>query len=209
MSDPKSAPRVVRPPPSAQQRGRRRFLRLGLAGTAALAAGAVLAWQTSGYEVPDATARTLIALSAKEYLVVAAVAARILRSDGADFPSADDVDAALFIDKMVARVDPANRTDLLRLLHLLEHVIPLQSGRAGRFTRLDGAGQDAVLTAMMTSPVGLVRGAFEALKSLCVMAYFRDPRTWGAIGYDGPLVGRPREGWTDLATLGARRERAR
>lgn len=203
-----SAPK--KPPPTAQQKSRRRFLRIGLAGTAALAAGGVLAWQMSGYDAPEATVRRLRALSPKEYLIVSAVAARILRADAPDVPSAADVEVALFIDGMVARLDPANRADLLSLLHLLEHALPLRSGYTSRFTHLDGARQDAVLTAMMTSSVGLVRGAFEALKSLCVMGYFRDARTWGAIGYDGPLVGRPSAGWFDAAQLGARaRERSR
>lgn len=206
MGQPEKKKAVLTP----EQRSRRRFLRVGLVGATVLAVGGVLKWQTSGYDVSEDTARHLRALSPKEYLIVAALAARILRADSPDMPSAADVDVALFIDGMVARLDAANRTDLLRLLNVLEHALPLSSGRRGRFTHLDGAGQDAVLTAMMTSPVGLVRGAFGALKSLCVMGYFRDARTWAGIGYDGPLVGRPAAGWTAAANLGARaRERSR
>lgn len=179
-------------------------MRLGLAGAAALAVGGVFAWQTTGYDVPGDTERRLRALSPKEYLVVVAVAARILRVDGRDLPSASDVEVALFIDGMVARFDAANREDLSRLLQLVEHAFPRGSGYASRFTRLDGAAQDAVLNAMMTSSVGLVRGAFEALKSLCVMGYFRDARTWSGIGYDGPMVGRPAAGWAATSHDGAR-----
>jgi hypothetical protein len=175
--------------------GRRRLLRWGLGGALALGLGGLFAWNTSGYRVAPGVTRRLRALTPKEYLVVSAAAARILRSERAEDPTADDVEAALFVDDFVARLDDANRTDLKRLLHLLEHALPPTIGRVSRFTRLDGPGQDAVLGAMMTSSVGLLRGAFDSLKGLCAMAYWRDPRTWAAIGYDGPWVGRPPRGW--------------
>jgi len=191
-------------PASASKGGRRRFLRVGLVGGAALAVGGVLAWHTRGYEVPAETARALRALGPKEFLVVRALAARIVRPDAPDMPSPDDVGVAAFVDGLVARLDAANRSDLLRLLHIVEHVMPPASGYASRFTQLPGPAQDAVLTSMMTSRVPLLRGAFEALKSLCVMGYFRDARSWAGIGYDGPLAGRPAGGWTSAASLGAR-----
>jgi hypothetical protein len=202
--------RFERPPASGARGGRRRFLRAGVVGGAALAVGGVLAWHTRGYEVPPETARTLRALGPKEFLVVQALAARIVRPDAPDMPTPDEVGVAAFVDGLVARLDAANRSDLLRLLHVVEHALPLASGHASRFTQLAGPAQDAVLTAMMTSRVPLLRGAFEALKSLCVMGYFRDARSWAGIGYDGPLVGRPVGGWTPAASLVPRaRERSR
>lgn len=181
---------------------RRRFVRLGLGGAALLGVGGVLAWQTSGYEVSAETAARLYALSPKEYLIVSALAARMLRRDAEDLPTPEELEAALAIDVLVARLDADNRRDLLRLLHALEHVLPLSVGVASRFTRASGPEQDLVLQAMSEHSVGLLRGAFSALKSLCVMAYFSSPLTWGAIGYDGPLVSRPAEGWVEAARLG-------
>lgn len=175
---------------------RRRFLRLGIGGAVVLGAGGVLAWQTSGYSVADDVARRLRALSPKEYLVARAVAARMMRPDRHDLPTPDQVEAALHMDALVARLDDASKADLKHLLHAVEHLFPLAAGRATRFTRLDGAGQDVVLSTMMTSSTLLLRGAFEALKGLAALAYFRDERTWGPIGYDGPLVGRPAAGWS-------------
>ena len=174
---------------------RRRFLRLGLGGAVLVGLGGALAWSTSGYRVDRETARQLRALSPKEFLIVRAALARLVRTDGDDLPSAEDVDGALFVDGLVERMDDGNRGDLLKLLQVLEHVLPAASGHASRFTRLGGEDQDAVLRAMMESPVDALRGAFDALKSLAVMAFFRDPRTWGPIGYDGPFVGRPAGGW--------------
>jgi hypothetical protein len=41
----------------------------------------------------------------------------------------------------------------------------------------------------------LLRAGCEGLKSLVFLGYYRDPRTWTILGYDGPLVGRPAGGW--------------
>lgn len=181
--------------------GRRRFVRLGVGGAALLGVGGLFAYQTSGYEVSAEIAARLYALSPKEFLIVQALSDRILRPDAPDLPSPRDLEVAFAIDELVARLDSANRTDLLRLLHAVEHVLPPATGVPSRFTRASGAEQDAVLTAMSTHSVGLMRGAFNALKSLCAMAYFSSPRTWGAIGYDGPLVNRPAEGWVAASRL--------
>ena len=194
--------------------GRRRFVRLGVGGALLLGAGGVLAYQSSGYELAPAIAEQLYALSAKEYLVVQAIAARMLRADEPPegepaYPSPEELGVAASIDVFVARLDDANRTDLLRLIHLVEHVLPWSAGHASRFTRLSGSAQDEVLAAMETSSVGLLRGAFDALKSLCVMGFFSHPLTWGPIGYDGPLVGRPREGWVEAARLSRARDTER
>lgn len=179
---------------------RRRFLRLGVAGGTAIALGSAFAWNVSGYVVPDLVRRSLVALTPKEYLIVKALAARVLRRDQDDLPTPEELHVAAGIDRLVADLDEGNRADLKKLLHLLEHALPWTVARPSRFTRLDGAGQDAVLSSMMTSRVSILRGAFDSLKSLCVMAYFKDARTWGAIGYDGPLVGRPQTGWIPLRT---------
>lgn len=180
---------------------RRRLVRLGLGGAALLGVGGLFAYQSSGYDVPAATAARLYALTPKEFLIVGALSERILRRDADDLPLPEEVEAAFTIDLLVAQLDADNRRDLLRLLHALEHVLPLSTGVASRFTRASGEQKDAILRAMSEHDVGLLRGAFNALKSLCVMAYFSHPLTWGAIGYDGPLVARPEEGWVAAARL--------
>jgi hypothetical protein len=181
-------------------------VRLGVGGALLLGAGGILAYQSSGYELAPEVAAGLYALSPKEFLVVRAVAARMLRADepgeGEEaYPDPDELGVAPAIDVFVARLDDANRRDLKRLVHLVEHALPLAAGLTSRFTRLSGPEQDRVLEAMETSSIGLLRGAFNALKSLCVMAFFSSPLAWGPIGYDGPLVRRPPEGWVEAARL--------
>lgn len=173
---------------------RRRLFRVGLAGAVGLGAGGVLAWQTSGYDVPDAIARRLRSLSPKEYRIVEAVAERIVRDDDGRLPPPDEVDTALWVDAVVSSLHAADQRDVRHLLHLLEHALPPWSGRFARFTRLSGPGRDAVLEAMQGGDSPLLRAGFEGLKALVALAYFRDERTWAAIGYDGPLVGRARLG---------------
>lgn len=180
---------------------RRRWIRVGIGGSIALGLGGALAWNVSGYSVDAAIAARLVALSPKEYRVVEALASRMVRPDADDLPTPEELEVAIAIDDLVARLDPANRADLRRLLHLLEHALPLLSGHVSRFTRLDGQARDHVLRAMSESGTLLLRGGFAALKSLCAMAYWSSPRTWGAIGYDGPLVDRPAGGWVSAARL--------
>lgn len=184
MGDPNDDAKVPR------AAGRRRFLRLGIGGAVLLGLGGLLAWQITGYDVPPEVARALLCLTPKQYRIVQAIAARMVRRDAADLPTAEQVGAARFVDRFAAELHPADQRDLGRLLLLVEHVLPLLGGHVDRFTRLDGTAQDRVLGAMMRSSVGLFRGGFDVLKSLCVMAYFRDDRTWSAIGYGGPWVSR-------------------
>src|SRR5688572_30579200 len=134
-------------PPWHTRISRRRLLRAGLAGGALLGLGGVLAWHTLGYRVPWAVERRLRTLSPKEYLIVAAAAARILRTDDPAYPSPEDVDAAFFVDQLAAGLEPAALDDLKKLLHVLEHALPISTGRPDRFTRLEGDAQDAVLRA--------------------------------------------------------------
>ena len=51
---------------------------------------------------------------------------------------------------------------------------------------------------MESSSIELIQGAFFGLKSVVMMGYYRDPRTWGVLGYDGPRVERPAAGWVPL-----------
>ena len=174
---------------------RRRFLRAGLFGGALLGLGGLLAQHLGRYDLSAELEGRLQSLSAKEYRVIEAIAGRILRSEDAALPPPERLEVALYIDGFVSRLEPADRDQLGQLLGLIEHGLPLRSGRLGRFSSLDGEGQDAVLEAMRGSSFALLRAGLDALKTLCVMAYFRHPASWEAIGYDGPLVGRPRGGW--------------
>ncbi len=166
-------------------------------GALVTASGAVALVRTRGYVVPEAVLAKLEALNAWQYVVVQHVARRIAAPDRADptIPTTDEADVVGFVDGYVARVPPAVRRDLLRALAFVEHLAPLGVGLTSRFTRLPPEDQDRVLASLESNAQDLLRGAFDGLKSLVFMGYYRDPRTWAILRYDGPLLNRPVNGW--------------
>jgi hypothetical protein len=179
-----------------QKISRRRLLRWGAGLALLVAGGALAAARTGGY--PVAPGRRLLWMSAWQLVVVEHAARRIAAPDrpgDASIPRPDDLDVAGFVDGWVSRMPARVRRDLGRFLAYLEHVAPLGAGFAARFTRLPPAAQDEVLASVERSRHDLLRAGFDGLKSLVFIGYYRDPRAWHLLGYDGPLVGRPPGGW--------------
>jgi hypothetical protein len=184
------------------ERGLSRRQMLELSTAAALLLGGVVAGvvRTRGYSLPPG--RRLASLSPWQFVVLQHAARRIAAPDpearrDASIPSADDVDAAGFVDGWLVKMPPRVRRDFGRLLAYIEHLAPLRAGFPSRFTRLGPADQDVVLAATEASSSDLLRAGFDGLKSLVLMGYYRDARAWGILGYDGPRVGRPPSGWRD------------
>jgi hypothetical protein len=149
-----------------------------------------------GYAVP--AGRTLVGLSAWQFVVIQHAARRIVAPDrpgDRTIPTADDTDVAGFVDAWIARMPATVRRDLGRFLGYLEHLAPVAVSEASRFSRLAPEAQDRVLAGVEASSSDQLRAGFEGLKALVLMGYYRDPRTWSIVGYDGPMVGRPAEGW--------------
>jgi hypothetical protein len=178
---------------------RRKLLQGSLLLGAFVVTGSSLALlRTRGYRVPRDRAARLEALSPWQWVFVTHAARRIAAPDrprDASIPTPDDVDVAGFIDGYVARMPAAVRRDLFRAFAYVEHVAPLGLGHVSRFTELAPEEQDEVLASLSTSRLDLLRGAFEGIKSLVFMGYYRDARTWKILGYEGPLLHRPLGGW--------------
>ena len=176
--------------------GRRSFVKGGIAFALLLGGSAVAVVRTRGYALP--VGRTLVGLSAWQFVVVEHAARRIAAPDRPDDPSIlspDDADVAGFVDGWMSRMHKGMRRDLGRFLGYLEHLAPVAVGLGSRFSRLGPADQDRVLAGIEASSSDLLRAGFEGLKSLVFMGYYRDPRTWSIVRYDGPMIGRPRDGW--------------
>jgi hypothetical protein len=148
--------------------------------------------RTSGYSLALPPGRRLEGLRVWQFVVFQHVARRVAALDpaaaSAGVVTPDDVDVAGFVDGYMARAPGAMRRDLSRFLAYVEHLAPLAIGMGSRFTRLDPAEQDRVLASLESSSNDLLRAGFEGIKSLAFMGYYRDARTWGIIGYGGPLV---------------------
>jgi Gluconate 2-dehydrogenase subunit 3 len=174
---------------------RRRFL-AAAAGALLVGGSAIALVRTSGYPLPPG--RRLVALTPWQFVVVQHAARRITASDrpgDPSIPSADETGTADFADAWVARLPPSQRRDLGRFLAYVEHLAPVRAGFASRFTRLSPDEQDRVLAAVEGSSSDLLRAGFDGLRSLVFLGYYRDARTWKVVGYEGPLVGRPAQGW--------------
>jgi hypothetical protein len=184
-------------------RSRRKFLTRSVAISTIAVTSAIAIVRTSGYDIDERRRAYLRALSGWQLAVVDALADRICASDvpeGTAFapPTPRECEVSEFVDAYAAASERAVRDDLLAAIGAVEHVFPLLYGHAHRFTALSAAAQDHVLASMERSSSALIRGAFAGLKACLMMGYWRDPRTWGAIGYDGPLVNRPPGGWVPL-----------
>lgn len=171
---------------------RRALLKRGLFGGLLLGAGGLFAWQTSGYIVPAEVAARLEVLSGKEWLILRAAAARILRDDPEPgelaAPTPDELGVADWIDGWLSRQSGRIQSDVKLLLNALEHSPPLLELVPSRFTRADDAARDRILAGWMRSRLAVRKQGFHALKGLCLMGYFRHPSSWPMIGYGGPMV---------------------
>lgn len=144
--------------------------------------------QLSGYTLDPITAGQLRVLSPKEYLILQAAARRIVRPDGEGAPSADQVEVALGVDAYLARLPASVQREVRQLLQLWEHGALLFDLRPGRFSKLGPRAQDVTLAAWERSSLVLRRRAFQALRTLVFLGYYRDARTWPQLGYPGPMV---------------------
>ncbi len=158
---------------------RRRFIGWLTAGVVAGGVGIGLV-RSSGYHLPGRVANKLKTLSPWQYIVVDAFGARVLAPEHAD--------VAGFADDFIVGLAAEDRDNLLRFVAYVEHIAPLREGHISRFSNLGSIAQDQVLGSLEQSNVDLLRAGFQALKALAMMAYYKQPASWKAIGYSGPVV---------------------
>jgi hypothetical protein len=162
---------------------RRRFLVVGVAGAATLAAAGLWTWMR---RQPDADS-----VEAQASIVIAAIVPAML--DGA-LPAAGAERALAVretvgnVQRAIAGLPPAARGELAQLFALLALPVgrrvfagvepPWPEARVGEVTPFLDAWRD--------SGWALKRSAYDALHQLVIAAWYGNPRAWGAIGYPGP-----------------------
>jgi hypothetical protein len=161
---------------------RRSLIKRGLLGGALLllGGGTGLALFPSKDVAPSAL--PLLALAPERFQVLVAFAARVAPQ------GADPVAVAQGVDRVLSYAAEETRQDIGKLLGLFENALPglLLDGRALPFTRLSPQGQHAVLESWRSSRIALRRTGFQALRKLCLQAYWVQESSWKAIGYDPP-----------------------
>jgi len=188
LRPPMAAPHSRSASPAADL-GRRRFLKRGLIGGVLLVGAGTLpfAFRSTLRRTPRGPLRLL---TAEEYAVLAAVAARLAPGDGAgpSWPTAESLDCAGKIDALLARLHPDAGSELRQLLRLFESsaVGLVVAGSPRPFTRATPAEQDARLQAWRTSRVTLLRSGYQAMKRLVVATYYSSPEVYALVGYPGP-----------------------
>ncbi|MFO0727806.1 MAG: hypothetical protein U1E65_28770 [Myxococcota bacterium] len=159
---------------------RRKFIQRGLVGGAllALAGGGLLAYPTGARARPRGR---LLALGPQAFAVLAVVAARMV-------PEGDPIAIAESVDRTLAYALPEAAQDVERLLLVLDSALVglLFELKPQPFSRLDPAAQDAVLDGWRDSRVQLRRTGYQALRKLCLAAYYVDSSTWPKLGYSIP-----------------------
>jgi hypothetical protein len=161
---------------------RRQLLRTGFGGVLVLAFGAVLPTGCTRY---SPVSRPLKFLTRKEFAVITRAAVCIL-----GLPDAPRNEIGYFIDGLLEELPPTLQRQARLMLRVVEHGTHLFDLKVKRFTRLTRPEQDAYLRGWMGSSLGARRVIFRALKTLAALGYYGQPQAWGAIGYDGPWIGR-------------------
>lgn len=167
---------------------RRSLLTKGLFGGALLAVGSVSGLALWPGDRSARPLRPLVSISEASFPVLVAVAARVCKGT-----TANPIEIAHHVDDALRFTFPEARRDLDKVFGLLESAAGglLLRGRARPFTLLDEAGQDAALMAWRDSKLALLRGAYHALRKLCLAAHYANPRSWAEVDYGGPLVPKP------------------
>jgi len=167
--------------------GRRRFLQASAAGVVLLGIGGMLPNGCSRYPKPVVPLRFL---NPREYAMLSVLAERLLGVAGLLGSDPEQVDVGRNVDALVASLDADLRSQLRSALRVFEHGTYLFDLRRKRFTGLAPEQQQQYLAGWMNSTLGIRRTVFRVLKALVAAGFYQDPRTWPAVGYDGPWLGR-------------------
>lgn len=184
---------MTEPAPNQQTSGgprptRRRVLKYGLAGGLVLAGAGVLGGLLlrPGQAPPAAG---LGFLTARDAGLFDAVSAVLLAGVA---PGGTSVIAG--IDRAIGRLPPATQAELRQLFDLLE-LAPARLLLTGLWADWPEAGPgpvSAALDGLKGSSLALKRSVYGALHELTMAAWYGAPKSWAAIGYDGPpAVARP------------------
>ncbi len=157
---------------------RRRVFLLG----AAAATAALVLYRVTGY--PPLPTWNGLVLAPWEALVVRAAAEALLppAPDGGSFEAVPGA-----VDRYLYGMPETVLREVHAMIALIEHGTTPLGGRLSRLSALPVAERRAYLEGL-ESWGGLLAQAYAGIRDLCFLAYYQQPSTWPALGYDGPRV---------------------
>lgn len=170
---------------------RRRFLRwtlLGAASVTAVGAGVVAVLRRSPVDdmpVPG----TLRHLSASEYHLFARSLPVLLPVQGTALPAVSEIPVLETIDSMIGMLAPGVRKELAAGLTLFDHGALVSGWHGKRFVDLDDEAVHDYFERWSRGNT-IQKALATVVKKFVYVAYWRDPRTWPAIEFDGPVSDR-------------------
>ncbi|MBA3507647.1 MAG: hypothetical protein H0T80_17965 [Betaproteobacteria bacterium] len=165
---------------------RRTFIAAGLAGTTALVAAR---WLQRPHSRATAVARR--ALDTDGEAIMTAILPVLLAGalpTAVGERSAATAETLTHIDAAIAGLPPSAQTELAQLFALLA-LPPARIAFAGITSTWQEADADdirAFLDRFRASSWTLKRSAYDALHQIVFAAWYGNPRSWPATGYDGP-----------------------
>lgn len=163
---------------------RRTFLKLGLAGLGALAAGGGGLWALRG-SAPAVAG--LGVLDAHRFRTLMAVAQAQLPVAG-PFPLGADERIARLFDGYLQGEPPENVSDLKTALLLVEYGPVLFERRATTFSNLPADERERHWRAWSESDLALQRQVSFAFRKFLHVVFFDDPAVWPHLHYPGPSL---------------------
>ena len=125
-----------------------------------------------------------------EYLLLGAIAERIVGDVRESPGAAGPIDVAARADRFLSTADP----EIQEQIHLLLTVFNsplftlLFDMQFSSFLAMAPESKDAYLEGWMMSHLEFRRTSFQALKRLCLSMYYSDHASWEGIGYTGMFL---------------------
>jgi hypothetical protein len=169
---------------------RREFLRRTLLGTAFLTAAKIFPRDFLFARSVEGIPSDLRYFSAQEYLILQALAERIIGPMAQGGSSVKEIDPARRADQFLATADLEIQDQFHQLLTVFNapFFTFLFDLRFSSFINMAPEDKDSYLEDWMTSNLALRRTGFQALKRLCLSMFYTDSRSWKEIGYEGMFL---------------------
>lgn len=169
---------------------RRKFLRETFFGAVFLSAARFFPDSLSAGTSSEDSPSDLRYFSPYEYVVMQAIAVRIVGEPGPGEPGARDVNVALRADHFLATADVEMQEQFHQLLTVFNapFFTFLFDLRFSSFVAMAPEDQDSYLEDWMTSNLGFRRTGFQALKRISLSMFYTESTTWKEIGYEGMFM---------------------